>query len=249
MRPMPELRVEEMPVDSLVPYARNAKVHTEVQVDQIVASIEEFGFNDPVAVWHNDKGEPEVVEGHGRILAAKKLGLQTVPVITLDALTDEQRRAYALVHNKLTMNTGFDFELLDAELQALEFDWGDFGFDTGLPEQRDDDVYTKKTPIPQYDVLGVEYAVSELMDARKADKLISEIDRSSVTDEEKIFLKHAAMRHVVFNYACIAEYYAQATPEFQRLAEESALVIIDVDDAIALGYAKLSDEIERMRDA
>ena len=126
---MPELKVEEMPVDSLVPYARNAKVHTEVQVDQIASSISEFGFNDPVAVWHNEAGESEIVEGHGRVLAAKKLGLQTVPVITLDALTDEQRRAYALVHNKLTMNTGFDFELLDAELQALEFDWGSLGFD------------------------------------------------------------------------------------------------------------------------
>ncbi len=129
MRPMPRLEVEDMAVEAIVPYARNAKVHTDEQVDQIVRSIEEFGFNDPVAVWHNEAGEPEIVEGHGRVLAAKKLGLETVPVITLDALTDEQRRAYALVHNKLTMNTGFDFEVLEAELSELSFEWEELGFD------------------------------------------------------------------------------------------------------------------------
>ena len=131
MRPMPRLEVEDMAVEALVPYARNAKVHTNEQVGQIVRSIEEFGFNDPIAVWHNEAGEPEIVEGHGRVLAAKKLGLSTVPVITLDALTDEQRRAYALVHNKLTMNTGFDFEALEAELSELSFDWGSLGFENG----------------------------------------------------------------------------------------------------------------------
>lgn len=132
MRPMPTLEVTMEQVDQLVPYARNAKVHTNQQIDQIATSIEEFGFNDPVAVWHNTDGKPEIVEGHGRVLAAKKLGIESVPVITLDALTDEQRRAYALVHNKLTMNTDFDFEMLDAELQALEFDWESLGFDADI---------------------------------------------------------------------------------------------------------------------
>lgn len=129
MREM-ELQVTEAAVDDLVPYARNANVHTGQQVDQIAASIEEFGFCDPVGVWVNAQGEPEIVEGHGRVLAAKRLGMDTVPVIHLDALTDDQRRAYTHVHNQLTRNSGFDFETLKLDLDALEFDWGQLGFPT-----------------------------------------------------------------------------------------------------------------------
>ncbi len=79
MRPMPELTVEDMPTDELTPYARNAKIHTSEQVDQIAKSIEEFGFNDPIGVWDNPDGGLEIVEGHGRVLAAKKIGLEYVP--------------------------------------------------------------------------------------------------------------------------------------------------------------------------
>lgn len=129
MRPMPELEITIVNVDELVPYANNAKLHTAEQVDQIAASIEEFGNCDPIAVWHNSDGEMEIVEGHGRLLALKKLGIEKAPVITLDHLTDEQRRAYALVHNQLTMNTGFDFELLQNELDMVtSIDMEDFGF-------------------------------------------------------------------------------------------------------------------------
>lgn len=132
MRPMPELRIEEVPTDSLVAYANNAKLHSAEQVDQICNSISEFGFNDPIAVWDNPQGETEIVEGHGRVLAAKKLGLQTVPIVRLDHMTDEQRRAYTHVHNQLTLNTGLDFDKLDKDLAELDFDFGDFGFDLSI---------------------------------------------------------------------------------------------------------------------
>ena len=129
MRPMPELRVEEVAVEDLLPYARNAKQHTNEQVGQIAASIEEFGFNDPVGVWDAPDGGLQIVEGHGRVLAARKLGMESVPVVRLDHLTDGQRRAYALVHNKLTLNTGWDFSALDRELEEIAcVDMGDFGF-------------------------------------------------------------------------------------------------------------------------
>ena len=121
-----------MTIDKLVPYANNAKLHGSKQVDQIAASIEEFGFNDPVAVWTNPNGELEIVEGHGRVLAAKKLGIDVAPIITLDHLSDEQRRAYTHIHNQLTLNSGFDTGVLDLEIQELDFDWESFGFD--LPE-------------------------------------------------------------------------------------------------------------------
>lgn len=129
VKQQPMLTVEEVPTDSLIPYANNAKVHTNEQVGQIETSIKEFGFNDPVAVWDNPAGGIEIVEGHGRVLAAKNLGLETLPIIRLDHLTDEQRRAYTHVHNQLTLNTGWDFDVLDLELDELDFDFGEFGFD------------------------------------------------------------------------------------------------------------------------
>ena len=130
MKQQPELTVEEVPTESLIPYARNAKIHTNEQIDQICESIGEFGFNDPVAVWDGPEG-PEIIEGHGRVMAAKKLGLEVVPVVRLDHLTDEQRRAYGIVHNKLTMNTGWDFAKLDEEVESLSsIDMGSFGFDS-----------------------------------------------------------------------------------------------------------------------
>ena len=139
------LRVEMEPTAALVPYARNAKRHTREQVRQIANSIEEFGFADPVGVWTNADGESEIVEGHGRVLAARLLGVEEVPVIHLDALTDEQRRAYALAHNQLTMSTGWDAEALGLELDGLSelFDMGDFGLgsiafgETGPAGQQD----------------------------------------------------------------------------------------------------------------
>lgn len=133
MRPMPELTVEELPTADLVPYARNAKLHPDEQVGQIAKSIEEFGFNDPVEVWDNAEGELEIVEGHGRVLAAKRLGLETVPVVRLNHLSDEQRRAYTHVHNQTAMNSGWDYSTLDLELDELDFEFKEYGFDVVDP--------------------------------------------------------------------------------------------------------------------
>lgn len=134
MRPMPMLEVEEMPTDGLLPYAHNAKIHTDGQVSQIANSISEFGFNDPVAVWDGPAGT-EIVEGHGRVLAAQRLGMETVPVIRLDHMTDGQRRAYTHVHNQLTMATGWDEAELEADLARLDaYDFADFGFGAGEAE-------------------------------------------------------------------------------------------------------------------
>ncbi len=119
------LKVEYLSKESLKPYANNAKLHPTEQVEQIKRSIREFGFNDPIAIWHDN----EVIEGHGRLLAVMDMDeVKEVPVIRLDNLTDEQRRAYMLVHNKLTMNTRFDGELVDIELDNISIDMEQFGF-------------------------------------------------------------------------------------------------------------------------
>ena len=114
-------------VRDLKPYENNAKIHTGEQIEQIAESIRQFGMNDPIAVWKNG----EIIEGHGRLEACKRLGIDRVPVVHLDALTDEERRAYMNVHNRLTMNTGFNFDVLTEELDSIEsIDMEKFGFNT-----------------------------------------------------------------------------------------------------------------------
>lgn len=114
-------------VADLIPYARNARIHTEQQVAQIAKSIEEFGFISPVLI---DEGG-NVLAGHGRLMAAEKLGITEVPCVVVQGLTDEQKKAYILVDNKLTELGGWDFELLDSELIDLDglIDMTEFGFD------------------------------------------------------------------------------------------------------------------------
>lgn len=121
---MPKLKIEYVDIDSVTPYGNNAKLHPAEQIEQIKRSIQEFGFNDPVAVWDNT-----VVEGHGRLIAAGELGLDKIPVIRLDSLTDAQRRAYGLVHNQLTMNSGFNNDLLEIELDDIDIDLTGYGFE------------------------------------------------------------------------------------------------------------------------
>lgn len=130
-----ELKIEYLPTDQLTPYENNANIHTDLQVDQIVKSIEEFGFNDPIAIWDDENGNHQIVEGHGRVLAAKKLGIDTLPIVRLNDLSDEQRRAYTHIHNQLTRNSEFDWDTLDEELANLNFDWADFGFDHTDPTE------------------------------------------------------------------------------------------------------------------
>lgn len=124
----PDLRVEWVATGELVPYAGNAKEHPEWHVGEICESIKRFGFDDPIGAWHDPEGRAVIVEGHGRLLAARELGMATVPVVWLDHLDDEGRRAYGLAHNQLTLNTGWDEGRLQAELAALgDVDLGALG--------------------------------------------------------------------------------------------------------------------------
>lgn len=117
-------KIELLPLEALRPYARNARTHSKAQVRQIADSIARFGFNNPVLA--GDDGE--IIAGHGRLEAAKLLGLKTVPVVRLSHLTDAERRAYILADNKLALNAGWDMEILPAELQYLVNE----GFDVSL---------------------------------------------------------------------------------------------------------------------
>lgn len=131
-------RIELWPVKRLQPYAKNARTHSDEQIDQIAASMREFGFTNPILVDSADG----IIAGHGRLAAAKRLGLESVPVIVLDHLSDAQRRAYILADNKLALNAGWDDALLSEELQGLAgegYDLSVIGFsDDELSELLDD---------------------------------------------------------------------------------------------------------------
>lgn len=109
-------QIENISVDKLIPYVNNARTHDDSQVSQIAASIKEFGFNNPILIDENDG----IIAGHGRLMAAKKLGLQEVPTIKLSHLSEVQRKAYILADNRLALNAGWDNELLSLELKELD---------------------------------------------------------------------------------------------------------------------------------
>lgn len=106
-----------------------------------------------------------------------------------------------------------------------------------------DNRYTKKIEVPQYAPSDEKPRLEALIDYEKYSKLLANINKSNVTEDEKKFLRYAAARHIVFRYSLIADYYAHASAEMQDLMEQSALVILDIDDAIANGYVKLSKDI------
>lgn len=140
------LEIQYIDIDSLTPYDNNAKIHTSEQIEEIKNSIKEFGMNDPIGVWGE---ENLIVEGHGRLIACKELGIKSVPVIRLDDLTDEQRRAYTLAHNQLTMSTGFDLEKLKLELDEITLDMSEFGFDDielGNPLDEENEIVEDEVP-------------------------------------------------------------------------------------------------------
>lgn len=121
-----KLELVYLALDKLTPYEGNARKHEIQDITAIKKSIERYGFDDPIGIW-SDKNI--IVEGHGRLMAAKELGLESVPCIRLDHLTDEERRAYALAHNKTAELSSWDFAALNRELLALNDDgMQDFGF-------------------------------------------------------------------------------------------------------------------------
>lgn len=123
------MKIETIPLCQITPYDNNSKKHPKYQIEQIKESIQTFGNNDPIAIDENNM----IIEGHGRYLALKDLGVVQVPVIRLKHLTEEKKRAYILAHNKITLNTDFDIDLLKQELTSImDIDMAQFGFSVNL---------------------------------------------------------------------------------------------------------------------
>lgn len=245
-------KIETRQVADLIPYAANSRTHSDAQVAQIAASIKEFGWTNPILI----DGDNTIIAGHGRLLAARKLGMEEVPAIILDHLTKAQQRALVIADNKLALNAGWDEDLLKLELQEL----GDLNFDLALTgftleeigdlfdeNQNSEDAeenYSRKIEAPIYEIRGEKPKIHQLVDRSRTIELIEEIEKADVPKEIASFLIQAAERHTIFNFKNIAEYYAHSEPEIQSLMERSALVIIDFDRAIEEGFVALTNQVK-----
>ena len=133
-----ELKIEYLPIKALKPYEKNTRKHQKKDVDNIARSIEKYGMCDAIGIW----GEQNIiVEGHGRLMACKQLGMTEVPCVRLDHLTDEQRREYAIAHNATAELSEWDLDILPDELADLDLSAFDFDFGVSLDE---DDTETKE---------------------------------------------------------------------------------------------------------
>lgn len=163
-----KMEIIKLNINDITPYENNAKIHTEEQIEQIKKSIQEFGMNDPIAVWGKNN---TIVEGHGRLEALKQLGYTEVDCIRLDHLTDEERKAYTLAHNKINMNTLFDIDLLDEELDSIEdIDMEDFGFDLD-----DEEIYHVERTDLSDDVNDVYEVIIECTDEKQQEEIYTKL--------------------------------------------------------------------------
>ena len=241
-------------VKDLIPYVNNARTHSDEQVTQIASSIREFGFINPIII--DDKNN--VIAGHGRLLASKKLGLKEVPTVLVDHLTDTQRKAYVLADNQLALNAGWDDSFLKIELLDLlgdDFNLKLIGFSDSeldkilkltMSDQEKEELYTTKIEVPIYTPSEKCPELKECFDNKKALRLIKIINESELNAELKDFLTLAAYRFTIFNFDKIADFYAhQKNLKIKEIFEQLALIIPDYDRAIELGFVKLSKKLHK----
>ena len=248
------MNIVNLKVEELIPYINNPRNNNDA-VDKVAASIKEFGFKVPIVI---DK-DNVVVTGHTRLLASKKLGLQEVPCVIADDLSPAQIKAFRIADNKVSEYAQWDEDMLKVELEELEemnfdldsvsIDFSDFDMgldleDTEEGQEQEENIYTKEINIPQYEITGECPKLEELVNEEKTKSLIERIEKSDIPNDIKEFLIKASYRHLAFNYQNVAEYYAHADKEVQELMEESALVIIDYNDAIRNGYVQIKKAID-----
>jgi hypothetical protein len=233
-----------LPLRELKPNPDNPRVIKDDKFRKLVQSIREFPQMlelRPIVV----NGERVVLGGNMRLKACKEAGLKDVPVVIADDLTPAQQREFVVKDNASFGEWDWDAVANEWAEEPLE-DWGldvpEPAFDE--PEEKDSsNPYTLNIEAPVYKPSGPMPSIEALADRTKSNALCARIDASNARDDIKAFLRLAAMRHVVFSYEQIAEYYAHAPADVQELMEESALVIIDFNKAIEHGYVKLSQKI------
>ena len=222
---------------------KNPRTINKRQLDKLVKSVQEFPEMTELRPIVVDESNT-ILGGNMRYRAMQKLGMSTAEVVRVTGLTDEQKREFIIKDNVAFGDWDWDALANEWDTDVLE----EWGLDIPGTEATGQEVdrYTKKTNIPQYEITGKNPKTSELYDLDKYNELIEDIEQADISDEVKQFLKLAASRHIVFNYQNIAEYYAHADKDVQQLMEDSALVIIDYDDAIKDGFVRLSEDVIQM---
>ena len=184
-----------------------------------------------------------VLGGNMRLKASKDAGLKEVWIDIAEGLTEEQKKEFIVKDN-----VGFgewEWDILANEWDSVQLaEWG-----LDVWENQDDaivddnDTYTRKIVAPTYEPKNEKPVIDDLFNTQKADELIHKIKQADLSEEELMFLSHCALRHTVYDYSKIADFYAHSSKEVQELMEDSALVIIDFDKAIEKGYVKLTKDI------
>lgn len=223
----------------------NVRKHSRRNLDAIKASLRKFGQQKPIVV--DAKGI--VLAGNGTLTAAQELGWTEIQIVRTE-LAGVEATAFAIADNRTAELAEWEEDKLGEVLKSLQdggFDLASIGYSKSdfdsLVASGLSDNYTHKVDAPVYAPKGEKPPVVELFRSERADELLSKIEASKAPEEVKRFLKTAAARHIVFDYGKIAEFYCHADKETQALMEDSALVIIDFNKAMQLGYVKLKAEI------
>ena len=249
-------KADKIRLKDLKPWERNPRRISQDRAERLLDSWRKFGQVQTVAVGPDG----EVYDGHQRLTVLRAAYGPEYEVLVLRSsrkLTEAERENLVLTLHAGAFGewdwdalSGWDKDVLAAGgvdetfKQILRRDLKELGkLLRASQEGEGEEMYSRKIEPPVYTPTGRTVTVAELANRSAADRLLAEVEKADVTEEEKEFLRLAAMRHVAFDYENIAEYYAQASDEMKRLMEDSALVVIDFDRAIELGFVKMSNAL------
>jgi len=244
-------------INSVKPHEKNVR---QGDIGAISESLKAHGQYKPIVV---DRRTNQILAGNHTWKAAKSLGWERIEVAYVLTKNDDEALRILLADNRTTDLASYDdaglAELLkqlsstDIGLEGTMFD-GD-ALDQLLYDLGQEPIgldltpkYSQAVKVPQYEIVGEEPPTTELFDTTRASKLKDEINNTDLPDDVKEFLLAATSRHIIFNYAKIAEFYPHQTPEIQQLMEQSVLIIIDAEDAIANGYASFQQTIANLQE-
>lgn len=240
----------EEPPENLLANPRNFRTHPAAQQDALSGVLAEVGVVQNIVV---NRRSGYVVDGHARITLAMRSGQPSIPVTYVDLSEAEEALVLATL-DPISAMAGADAAQLDALLrevstgdaavQQLLADLAEeHGVLDGLTDAAADDAYSRSVDSPVYEITGVRPPVADLVDETRTADLLIRIDAADAPEDVKRFLRLAAYRHLRFDYARVAEFYAHADAEVQALMERSALVIIDANQAIEYGFARLVGDL------
>tara|TARA_R100001463_G_scaffold28426_3_gene65188 strand:+ start:7869 stop:8588 length:720 start_codon:yes stop_codon:yes gene_type:complete len=236
------MKIEKIQINKLKPATYNPRQISTKQYKDLKESIEKFSLVDPIII----NKDLTVIGGHQRLKVCKELKHVEIDCVVLDLSKEEERE----LNIRLNKSGGeFDMDILANEFDIENLvDWGFKHVELGLNIDKIDENYTRKIKTPHYEPKNIKPELSKLVDERKQKELLNKIHKSNVDKETKEFLIKASQRHLVFNYSNIADFYSHSDSETKELMEQSALVIIDFDDAIQNGYVELSNDLRKLFD-